>query len=78
MSELPILRSVTPADFAQWQRLWQGYSRFYGRDAFPDEITRSTWSRFFDAYEPVYAMVAEKMGSFSAWCIIFFIAARFR
>lgn len=56
------IRSVAPTDFAQWQPLWQGYNRFYGRPAFPDEITKTTWSRFFDAHEPVYAVVAEKEG----------------
>jgi GNAT superfamily N-acetyltransferase len=28
----------------------------------PDEITQITWARFFDAYEPVHAMVAEHEG----------------
>ena len=56
------IRSVAPTDFAQWQPLWQGYNRFYGRPALPNEITQMTWSRFFDAHEPVYAVVAEKEG----------------
>jgi GNAT superfamily N-acetyltransferase len=34
------------------------YKRF-GATALPDAITRVTWERFFDAYEPMYAMVAE-------------------
>jgi GNAT superfamily N-acetyltransferase len=54
------IRSVAPTDFPQWQTLWEGYNRFYGRDALPTEITQMTWSRFFDAYEPVHALVAEK------------------
>ena len=62
MSNLFIIRSVAPADFAQWQFLWEGYNRFYGRDALPADITQMTWSRFFDAYEPVHALVAEKDG----------------
>jgi len=57
-----IVRSIAPADFAQWQPLWEGYNRFYGRPAFPAEITQMTWSRFFDSYEPVYALVAEEDG----------------
>jgi GNAT superfamily N-acetyltransferase len=57
-----MVRSLARADFAQWQPLWQGYNLFYGRPALPDEITQMTWSRFFDAYEPVYALVAEKDG----------------
>lgn len=59
MSGPLIVRCVAPADFAQWEPLWQGYNRFYMREI-PAEITRMTWSRFFDAYEPVHALVAEK------------------
>jgi len=62
MSNSVIVRSLNQADFAQWQSLWRGYNRFYGRDALPAAITHMTWSRFFDAYEPVHAMVAEKDG----------------
>lgn len=56
-----IVRSVTPTDFSQWERLWEGYNRFYER-TLPAEITKMTWSRFFDAYEPVHAVVAEQAG----------------
>jgi GNAT superfamily N-acetyltransferase len=62
MSQALTVRSVSPADFEQWLPLWQGYSRFYGRDALPDELTRTTWSRFFDAGEPVHPLVADKNG----------------
>lgn len=58
-----IIRPVASTDFTQWEQLWRGYNSFYGRvgsTALPNEITLITWSRFFDAYEPVYAMVAEK------------------
>jgi GNAT superfamily N-acetyltransferase len=58
----PTIRFVGREDFSQWLRLWEGYNTFYGRSgktALPDEITQMTWARFFDAYEPVYAMVAE-------------------
>jgi GNAT superfamily N-acetyltransferase len=61
MSGPLITRSLNPADFAQWELLWQGYNAFYGR-TLPTEITRMTWSRFFDAYEPVHAVVAEREG----------------
>ncbi|KAA6464808.1 GNAT family N-acetyltransferase [Acidobacteria bacterium AB60] len=56
------VRPVVPADFDQWKPLWDGYNAFYGRHgatALPDEVTRQTWSRFFDAYEPVHALVAK-------------------
>jgi GNAT superfamily N-acetyltransferase len=56
------VRSVVPSDFSQWKPLWDGYNRFYGRDSLPSEITQMTWSRFFDAYEPVHALVAEQDG----------------
>jgi GNAT superfamily N-acetyltransferase len=62
MSSSLVIRSVARTDFAQWQPLWEGYNRFYGRDPLPREITQMTWSRFFDAYEPVHALVADKEG----------------
>jgi len=45
--------------------LWDGYNAFYGRKgetALPEETTRITWSRFFNASEPVNALVAERAG----------------
>ncbi len=65
MPFIPTIRSLVRADFPQWLPLWEGYNEFYGRfgkTALPDEITQTTWARFFDAYEPVYAMVAENDG----------------
>jgi len=59
------IRPVLRTDYAQWLPLWEGYKRFYGRfdaTALPAAITQSTWARFFDAYEPVHALVAEKDG----------------
>jgi GNAT superfamily N-acetyltransferase len=56
------IRSVKRSDFEKWLPLWDGYNAFYGREgstALPREITEMTWSRFFDAYEPVHALVAE-------------------
>ena len=61
----PTIRFAVRSDFAQWLPLWQGYNKFYGRSgatALADEITQTTWARFFDAYEPVHAMVAESEG----------------
>jgi GNAT superfamily N-acetyltransferase len=55
------VRPVAPTDLAQWEALWEGYNDFYERTV-PAEITRVTWSRFFDAHEPVHALVAEKDG----------------
>lgn len=59
------IRSVTRQDFDQWLPLWDDYNAFYGRSgatALPAEITQMTWARFFDAYEPVHALVAESQG----------------
>ena len=59
------VRPVARTDFEQWLPLWEGYNRFYGRHgatALPEEITRTTWARFFDAYEPVHALAAEQGG----------------
>jgi GNAT superfamily N-acetyltransferase len=53
-------------DFSAWLELWDGYNAFYGRSgstALPLEVTHMTWSRFFDAYEPMYALVAEDAGT---------------
>jgi len=65
LSQEPIIRFVTREDFPRWLPLWDGYNEFYGRSgatALPEEVTQTTWSRFFDAYEPVHAMVAEEDG----------------
>ena len=59
------IRFVTRQDYAQWLPLWDGYNAFYGRSgptALAPEITAMTWARFFDAYEPVHALVAERGG----------------
>jgi GNAT superfamily N-acetyltransferase len=65
MSVAPTIRFVARSDFSLWLPLWEGYNKFYGRSgetALPDEITQMTWARFFDAYEPVRAIVAEDEG----------------
>jgi GNAT superfamily N-acetyltransferase len=57
-----MIRTIDRRDFPQWLALWDGYNKFYGRSgatALPAEITQMTWARFFDAYEPVHALVAE-------------------
>ena len=56
------IRPLQPTDRTAWQPLWDGYNAFYDRagpTALPAEITETTWSRFFDAREPVHALVAE-------------------
>jgi GNAT superfamily N-acetyltransferase len=56
------VRAPREADFEAWLPLWHGYNAFYGREgstALDSEITRTTWRRFFDPSEPVFALVAE-------------------
>jgi GNAT superfamily N-acetyltransferase len=60
-----LIRPIAKRDYAQWLPLWDGYNTFYGRSgatALDPEITQVTWSRFFDAFEPVHALVAESEG----------------
>ena len=59
------IRPVDRHDFQQWLPLWDGYNAFYGREgptALSPDITRITWDRFFDAAEPVHALVADAGG----------------
>jgi GNAT superfamily N-acetyltransferase len=60
-----LIRPVRREDFDEWKPLWDGYNAFYGRKdatALSEAINSSTWSRFFDTYEPVHALVAEQSG----------------
>ncbi len=62
MNDQVTIRTAAKEDFPQWERLWNGYNAFYGRageTALPLEITNTTWARFFDAYKPMHALVAE-------------------
>ena len=59
------VRFVRLEDYSQWLPLWEGYNAFYGRSgptALDSEITKTTWARFFDTYEPVHALIAESNG----------------
>lgn len=65
MNHQIVTRLVQREDFSAWKPLWDGYNTFYGRSgptALPEEIVRTTWSRFFDVDEPVHALVAESAG----------------
>src|SRR4051794_9332442 len=61
----PIIRDIARTDYVQWLPLWDGYNHFYGRcgpTALSDEITATSWARFFDEMEPVHCLVAEQDG----------------
>jgi GNAT superfamily N-acetyltransferase len=64
MTEITV-RPARLEDFDAWLALWEGYNAFYertGPTAVPMEVTRTTWARFFDHYEPVHCLVAERGG----------------
>ncbi|KQP14053.1 GNAT family acetyltransferase [Pseudorhodoferax sp. Leaf267] len=55
------VRPIQQADLQDWLPLWDGYNAFYGREgatALDRKITQTTWQRFFDPSEPVFALVA--------------------
>lgn len=65
MSVTTVIRPVRRADLSAWQVLFEGYNAFYGRSGttrLAEEVVRMTWSRFFDACEPVHALVADRGG----------------
>jgi len=65
MQEHVTIRSIAATDRAAWEPLWAGYNAFYGRagaTALAPAITQTTWGRFLDADEPVFALVAEQGG----------------
>lgn len=60
-----LIRDPKAADKDAWQALFAGYNAFYGREgdtALDPAIVETSWQRFFDAYEPVHALVAEEEG----------------
>lgn len=61
MSTAITIRAVTNNDYPHWRPLWDGYNAFYGRagnTALPEGVTQTTWGRFLDPAEPMYALVA--------------------
>ena len=65
MNDKIVIRMLVKDDYSSWKAVLDGYNAFYGRHGateLPPEITQMTWSRFFDAYEPMHALVAEGSG----------------
>lgn len=57
-----IIRDLAPTDRAQWNALWAGYLAFYESELAP-EISDTTFARFHDPAEPMFALVAEQDGA---------------
>ncbi len=60
------IRPLAEGDYAGWRPLWDGYNAFYGRHgetALAEHITQTTWQRFLDPNEPVFALVAQDQGA---------------
>lgn len=57
----PDIRRITASNFEAWLPLWKGYQAFYNVDI-DDAVTRSTWERFLDPAEPMYAALAYHNG----------------
>ena len=65
MTDRVCIRPLTAADQDGWRHLWDGYNAFYGREgetALPEAVTQTTWRRFLDPLEPVFALLAEDQG----------------
>ena len=52
-----VLRPPTGADRAAWDRLWQGYQRFY-KVGIAAPVSDLTWERLLAHDEPMHAMLA--------------------
>ena len=55
------IRPLALTDRPQWEPLWQGYLAFY-KTSVPADVTDATFARFFEAAEPMHALVAERDG----------------
>jgi GNAT superfamily N-acetyltransferase len=52
-----VIRALAAADFADWERLWQAYLRFY-RATVSDEVTAATFRRLCDQTDGMIGLVA--------------------
>jgi GNAT superfamily N-acetyltransferase len=51
------IRAIDNQDFDLWLPLWKSYQRFYEVEI-PESVTLTTWRRFLDPGEPMYAALA--------------------
>lgn len=54
-----IVTPIEQKDYDQWLPYWQSYQEFYEVELL-DEVTETTWNRFFNAEIPVYCAVARE------------------
>lgn len=58
-----IIRDLAKEDKPQWLELWKKYRAFYASTGvpsdLPEEVTNTTFDRFFDPNEPMACLVAE-------------------
>ncbi|MDB5998504.1 MAG: family N-acetyltransferase [Rhizobacter sp.] len=57
-----MIRPLLSSDRDAWLQLWLGYQAFYEVQIAP-AVTEITWSRLFDAAEPMHCAVAEEDGA---------------
>ena len=62
------IREVGQQDKAQWLRLWEGYTRFYGSPQPPD-VTEYTWQRMLDSASSMLGRVALADGNVAGFAI---------
>lgn len=55
------IRPVKPTDRESWQKLWDGYLRFY-RQHLAADVTDATFARILDERVQPYGLVAERDG----------------
>ena len=60
---MPIIRvrAAREDEYATWMPLWRGYQAFYKVDI-AEDVSRSTWQRFFDPAEPMHCDFVEVDG----------------
>jgi GNAT superfamily N-acetyltransferase len=55
------VRAVRRDEFDVWMPLWRGYQSFYKVDI-AEDVSRTTWQRFFDPAEPMHCDFVEVDG----------------
>ena len=65
MPSVITVRALRESDYPEWLPLWDGYNAFYGRagpTALDPEVMATSWRRFFNPDEPMFALVADSGG----------------